>query len=64
MERPAVAGVVVFVAGIFGYLWLDLKARAWCRREGIEVGLFGPTPQALETLYRRFQAARATEGAA
>jgi hypothetical protein len=64
MRSPAGAGVIVLLTGIFGYLWLNAKARAWCRREGVEVGLFGPTPQALDALYRRFQEARATEGAA
>jgi hypothetical protein len=64
MQSPAVPGMVVFLTGILGYLWLNARARVWCRQEGVDVGLLGPTQQALDRLYQRLQEARATEGAA
>jgi hypothetical protein len=48
---------IVPCVGLNALLVLSAKAQSWCKRQGIEVGLFGPTPASIE----RLRAERAEE---
>jgi hypothetical protein len=55
LGHPMVAAVLMFVPclNVIVLMVLSGRATAWCGRNGIEVGLFGPTREALRRLQER-----------